>query len=172
MNDLKNAAWRLLLLFLPAMAVLAYCVQPPNYSDIPDIEFISMSTDIMRQEKLGVDTLYITFSFTDGDGDLGSVNGEPNIFIFDGRDTFEKPAYQIPYIDQEGAGNGISGEIRIRLLSTCCIYPRSTGIPPCDTSKNAPQNLDTVFYWIYIRDQAGHNSDTIQTAPITLICRK
>lgn len=114
----------------------------------------------------------ITFSFTDGDGDLGFKDEQGSIFIVDGRDTFDKPPYRIPYIEQQGAGNGISGEISIVVPTTCCIYPTSTGIPPCDTSVSAPQLLDTVFYLLQIKDRAGHLSNQITTDPITLVCRR
>ncbi len=161
---------------LPAViaGLFQFCVKPPNYPNEPIIEFTSLSKNVMRQSQLGPDSLVVTISFTDGDGDLGSQNNEPNIYILDGRDSFPKDPYAIPYIELQGAGNGISGTISFVLPTTCCIYPDLNGIkfPPCDTSKNAPQNLDTVFYSIYIKDRAGHVSNTIETGPITLICRQ
>ena len=148
------------------------CVQPPDYPDEPVIEFLSLSKSQVLQASFGEDSIVITFSFTDGDGDLGFADTTASIFITDGRDNFDKPPYRIPYINQEGAGNGISGEISIVVPTTCCIYPSSTGIPPCDTSLNAPQLVDTVFYLLQIKDRAGHLSNQIQTEPITLICRR
>jgi hypothetical protein len=47
----------------------------------------------------------------------------------------------------------------------------SATFTPCDTV-NPPQLLDTVFYWIQIKDRAGHLSNQIETAPITLICKR
>ena len=154
--------------------LLQYCVKPPNYPDEPVIEFMGLSKNVMRQTPLGADTVLVMFNFTDGNGDLGSQNNEPNIFIEDGRDSFPKDPYAIPYIEPQGAGNGISGMITIALPTTCCIYPDVNGIkfPPCDTTKNAPQSLDTVFYRIYIKDRAGNISNKITTDPITLICRQ
>lgn len=162
-----------LFLAVAAAGIFQYCVKPPNYPNEPVIEFTGLSKNIMRQTKLGPDTVLVMFNFTDGDGDLGSQNNEPNIFIEDGRDSFPKDPYAIPYIEPQGAGNGISGMITIALPTTCCIYPKINGItyPPCDTSKNAPQQFDTVFYRIYIKDRAGHVSNKITTDPITLICR-
>lgn len=158
---------------LTTLLLLQFCVKPPNYPDTPGIEFVSLSKNVLRQTQLGGDTVMVMFNFTDGNGDLGSQNNEPNIFIEDGRDTFGKAPFAIPYIEPQGAGNGISGMITIALPTTCCIYPDINGIkfPPCDTSKNAPQQLDTVFYRIYIKDRAGNVSNTITTDPITLICR-
>ena len=151
---------------------LWFCVQPPNYPVEPEIEFMSLSKDVMFQTRFGQDSVLITFSFTDGDGDLGFNDTTASIFITDGRDDFSKPSYRIPFIEEEGAGNGISGEISILVPTTCCIYPASSGIPPCDTSPSAPQFTDTVFYKIQIKDRAGNFSNEIETGPITLICRR
>lgn len=175
-----------LLLPVPALLALALagamgfavflgesCTKPPDYSNIPEIEFIRLSKNLMRQSSLGPDTVIITFGFTDGDGDLGTGQEGPEVFVFDGRDNFEKPPYQLPKIDQQGVGNGISGEISILMPTTCCIFPPQNGIayPPCDNSPNAPSMFDTVFYQIYIKDAAGNQSNTISTPPITLRCR-
>ena len=159
------------ILFLLA-AALTYCVQPPDYPDEPVIEFVGLSKNVMEQTTFGTDSVLITFNFTDGDGDLGFNDTSASIFIVDGRDSFQKPSYRIPYVEQQGAGNGISGTIGIVIPTTCCIYPVSSGIPPCDTSNNAPQAIDTVFYLISIKDRAGNRSNQIATAPITLVCRK
>ncbi|TNE61977.1 MAG: hypothetical protein EP344_05475 [Bacteroidetes bacterium] len=166
---MKNSTWGLGILLVSVASVLLFCVKPPDYPIEPVITFESLSKDIMFQSTFGQDSVVITFSFTDGDGDLGFKDDQENIFIIDGRDSFQKPSYRIPYIEQQGAGNGISGEISIVVPTTCCIYPPP--LPPCDTI-NAPQQLDTVFYLIQIQDQAGHLSNQIQTAPITLICRR
>lgn len=167
---MKEITWTISILLLSALILLPFCVKPPNYPDEPVIEFKSLSKNVMYQSTFGQDSVVITFTFTDGDGDLGFKDFEESIFIVDGRDTFSKPSYRIPYIEQQGAGNGISGDISIVVPTTCCIYPKP--YIPCDTSQNAPQQLDTVFYWIRIKDRAGHISNEIQTAPITLICRR
>ncbi len=147
------------------------CVQPPDYPIEPVIEFISLSKNTMRQTPLGQDSILITIGFTDGDGDLGFQSDEPSIFITDGRDSFAKPPYRLPYIDQQGAGNGISGEISILLPTTCCIYTDPlTGFKL--SCENVPVKQDSVFYYIRIRDRAGHYSNQIATPKIRLICRE
>ncbi|MCB0527150.1 MAG: hypothetical protein R2791_03560 [Saprospiraceae bacterium] len=160
---------------LGALTILAthglfqFCVQPPDYPDEPVIEFVSISKNIMQQTPLGPDSILISFNFTDGNGDLGSVSGEPNIFIKDGRDGFDKPPYQIPYIPPQGAGNGISGVISIVVPNTCCIYVDDNGFPLA--CADVPVPFDTLTYLISIRDQAGHESNQIETPPIGLICK-
>ncbi len=147
------------------------CVEPPDYPIEPVIEFISFSKNTLRQTPLGADSVIITIGFTDGDGDLGFQNTEPSIFIIDGRDSFSKPSYRIPYIDQQGAGNGISGEISILLPTTCCIYTDPlTGFKL--SCENVPVQFDSVFYYIQIRDRAGHYSNQIATPKLRLICRQ
>ena len=148
--------------------ILQFCVKPPDYPDEPVITFESLSKNTLLQSAFGPDSVIITFGFTDGDGDLGFTDDQESILIVDGRDTFQKPSYRIPYIEQQGAGNGISGSISIVVPTTCCIY--SPQFIPCDTL--APQTLDTVFYYIKIKDRAGHLSNEIMTDPITLICRR
>lgn len=156
-------------IFVIAVLLLQYCVKPPNYPNEPVIEFAAMSKTTMLQTPLGPDSILISFSFTDGDGDLGSQNGEPNIFIKDGRDSFDKPAYQIPYIEPQGAGNGISGTIYIVVPTTCCIYIDPNGIPRA--CADVPIPFDTLTYLISIKDRAGHESNQIETPPIELICK-
>lgn len=147
------------------------CVEPPDYPIEPVIEFISFSKNTLRQTPLGADSVIINIGFTDGDGDLGFQNTEPSIFIIDGRDSFSKPSYRIPYIDQQGAGNGISGEISILLPTTCCIYTDPlTGFKL--SCENVPVPFDSVFYYIQIRDRAGHYSNQIATPKLRLICRQ
>jgi hypothetical protein len=157
----------LLVALLGGATLLQFCVKPPDYPDEPRIEFVSLSTTVMPQRALASDSVIITISYTDGDGDLGSTDGGSGVFLLDGRDEFPKPPFQIPAIEQQGTGNGISGEISVVVENTCCIFP---GLPPCDPNA-APQPYDTLFYYLYITDKAGHHSDTIRTPPILLICK-
>ncbi|MFN0015621.1 MAG: hypothetical protein ACKVU2_13825 [Saprospiraceae bacterium] len=160
----------ILTFFVTAAAVLQFCVKPPNYPKEPVIGFLSLSKNIMRQTPLGQDTLIVTFSFTDGDGDIGFVDAGEGIFVRDGRDTFSKPPLSIPYIEQQGAGNGISGEISIVLPTTCCTY-----IDPVTGIKRAcadvPVTMDSLTYKIRIKDRAGNFSNEITTPKISLICK-
>ena len=148
------------------LATFQFCVQPPDYPDEPVIEFKSLSKDVMIQSALGKDSVVITFSYTDGDGDLGFEDNTASLFIEDGRDSFQKPPYRIPFVGTQGAGNGVSGDISIVVPTPCCIFENVT----CNTSSFVPQ-FDTLFYRIKIQDRAGHMSNTIQTSIIKLRCR-
>lgn len=152
--------------------IFAYCVQPPDYPIAPVIEYIGVSKNLLRQGEGYSDSLLVSFSFTDGDGDIGypASDPTPSVFIRDSRDEFEKPPLQLPYVEPQGASNGISGEITVKLPTTCCIYISPEGIPfACDDVPFAIK-FDTFFYYIKIRDRAGNESNEIQTELIRLQC--
>ncbi|MBK9336982.1 MAG: hypothetical protein IPM98_10485 [Lewinellaceae bacterium] len=167
---MQKTIWTITTLLLLGLLALPFCVKPPDYPKEPVIEFVSLSKNVLLQTPFGQDSVVITFSFTDGDGDLGFQDGEESIFIKDGRDTFQKPSYRIPYIDQQGAGNGISGEISIVVPTTCCTYTDPlTGIKiACE---NVPIAQDSVFYRVSIKDRSENISNEISTPWIRLICK-
>lgn len=148
------------------------CVDPPNYPVEPVITFKSLSKRTLLQRPLNQrDSIQITFTFTDGDGDLGFQDTTSSVFIRDGEDNFSRLPYRIPYIEQQGAGNGISGEITLIAPTVCCKYtdPVEKISLAC---QNVPIKLDTIFYIISIKDRAGHLSNEIRTDPILLICKQ
>lgn len=144
------------------------CLEAPNYPDEPFIEFISTSKDTLDQGIFQEDSLFVTFRFEDGDGDIGRTDQEPenNIFFIDERTGTLDNTFGIPMIPEDGAGNGVEGEVRVLLFSTCCIY--NDGSDPCVPSSEFP--LDTVQYRIYIKDRADHKSNEILTSLIILRC--
>ena len=157
-----------ILLFSVLVAAFAACISPPDYPIQPEIKFIGLSKNVMRQGLLGIeDSLFLSFSFTDGDGDLGSLGqgkDSVNIFLTDKRTNQPSERFRIPYVPEQGAGNGISGDIRLLLFTTCCNV-----LPPCEASTTKP--IDTLIYEISIKDRAGHESNKILTAPIYLQCK-
>lgn len=167
---MQKTTWTITALLLCCLSIFQFCVKPPDYPKEPAIEFLNLSKNSLLQTPLGQDSVVITFSFTDGDGDLGFQDGEESVFIVDGRDSFQKPSYRIPYIDQQGAGNGISGEISIVVPTTCCTYTDPfTGLKiACE---NVPIAQDSVYYRIRIKDRADNVSNEIATPWIRLICK-
>lgn len=146
------------------------CTPPPDFPDEPVIEFVSLTRNVLVQDRTGqADSTTMTISFTDGDGDL-SFGEESNIFLRDLRTTAEAGAFTIPKIPEQGAVNGIKGTISFRVLTTCCVYPPDLGLINCSPSGGLfPE--DTLRYEIYIVDQAGNESNRIETAPIFLQCQ-
>ena len=159
---------------LGLIVLLQYCVQPPDYPKEPVIKYIGLSKTQMQQGTGYQDSLFVTFSFTDGDGDLGypETDPTPSVFFRDSRDSFPKPPIQLPYVEPQGAGNGISGEITVKLPTTCCIftYPGGFQLTCDDVPITFP--YDTIYYFIKIRDRAGHESNEIKTEAIRLKCQK
>lgn len=156
-----------ILLYLFLIIAFATCIRPPDYPVEPQIEFVGMTKTTMRQGFGTEDSVYITLSFTDGDGDLGGISGKDslNVFITDKRNN--KPVeqtFRIPFVPEAGAKNGISGEIRFLMYTTCCL-----SLEPCIATPVRP--TDTLIYDIYIKDRAGHASNIIKTNPIILQCR-
>jgi len=162
---------RFLIFFVFISAVIWSCVDPPNYPNEPIIEFIGMNKQILKQGSQNEDTMIVSFSFTDGDGDLGEKQSStdpagPNVFLIDSRDGYEGNTFQLPFIPEEGAGNGISGTVDLKIFTACCIF--DDGTAPCGVSPS--KSIDTLFYSLYIEDRAGHKSNEIKVGPIYLRC--
>ncbi len=156
----------LLTIFL-TLALWIGCAKAPNYSKEPKIEFRNLTKSVMKQGKSNEDTTFATIFFTDGDGDIGSENNTPNIFIIDKRllnDTTESSA--IPNVPPQGTGNGISGNITFKLYNSCCIFKNQI---PCTPSIQKP--VDTLIYQIFIKDRAGNRSNIVEASPIYLMCK-
>jgi len=154
------------------LAAVTACVQPPDYPLEPVIENAVLNKNTITQSNPanGPDTLYVTFSYTDGDGNLGDVDDEIfDVILTDSRDNFELP-FRIPTIPDQGVGNGISGEITVGIpnLFMCCIYEDKNGQDPCTLSDEFP--TDTLSFGIHIMDRDGNESNRIQTEPIILLC--
>ena len=156
----------ILLCFLLAICLVLSCTKPPDYPVVPEIGFKGFTKNFMDQGFLNEDSLMVTISFTDGDGDLGD-HDSLNLFITDKRTGFLQDQFRIPFIPEQGASNGISGEISFALYNTCCIFSDKS-IPPC--TPNTQEPLDTLIYSIYIKDRSNNLSNVIETEPIFLQC--
>ena len=151
---------------LLSLVLILTCQSAPDYSDTPIISFEAFSKSSMNQGSLNNDSVILTITFADGDGDVGSSDNERNLFLTDSRTGEVYDRFRTPFIPEEGTGNGISGTIRINLFNTCCIFPDN--IPPCESPDLFPTN--ELSFDIYLMDRAGNKSNTITTEPITLLC--
>lgn len=148
------------------------CLSSKDYSDVPHLEFKGFSKSVMIQGSNQQDSVIMTLYFTDGDGDFGSsVNSaEPNIFIKDLRTNQTFREYKAPFVPEAGASNGISGTIKIKIFTTCCLYDPNSGIPPCEPTDIFPTNVLPLE--VYIKDRAGNVSNAVRTTDIMLQCNK
>ncbi|MDX1943164.1 MAG: hypothetical protein SFU99_21550 [Saprospiraceae bacterium] len=150
---------------------LISCTEPPSYPNEPRIEYLGVNKKAILQgsSTAARDTLVIMFSFTDGDGDIGSDS--TNLFLRDSRDNSLIPNRLFP-IPEQGSGNGVSGEITIRVPNkvagpnVCCIFPDRR---VCQTDSRYAQ--DTFSYLIQIKDRSGNLSNQIRTETITILCQ-
>ncbi|HTO16970.1 MAG TPA: hypothetical protein VLZ83_14470 [Edaphocola sp.] len=131
----------------------------PNYSEIPKIEFTSMSHSKI---KIGVDEgkWALNFNFVDGDGDLGTDEtfSKKNVFL---RNEVTLAEYEFPFpFIPEFARRGkkyIQGSSSVVLEIPIFMKPR---LEPAGRDK------DTFHFSLFIVDDAGHHSDTIYTPPV------
>jgi len=144
------------------------CIDPPDFPDEPTIEFLGWSKSTMNQGDLNGDSVLIQLSFTDGDGDLGYPANDPtqDIFVIDTRTGVIQDRLKMPEVPEEGTGNGVNGELTLRIFNTCCFFPKN--IPPCTSTNLYP--TDTLRYEIYIEDRSGNESNRIMTPEMVLKC--
>ncbi len=166
---MKNIIQITAFLFLVSMAS---CVKPPEYPIEPRIEFISIENDSVKQNQDQIYSL-VTFSFTDGDGDLGAatdvVNDAPFNIIFNDTRTEEGYLYyyKMPFIPKQGVADGISGEVTVKVRANCCTPLSPTDLVCQPNEGNPPEEI---IYTIQVFDRAGNYSNTIEIDPIILIC--
>jgi hypothetical protein len=164
---LKITVW----VFLVTM-MLYSCRKPENYSEIPEIEYLSFfirdTTDLLGNRGLVGE---LTFSFVDGDGDIGlrqpadTVDPEDpdytDLFFtmyvmqngvlteLDENDLQFPLNYRIPYLEPEGQDPSLKGEIKVEFLYLFFEY-------------------DTIQYDFYIIDRALHESN-VESTPLMIL---
>ena len=147
---------------------LIACKDDDQSSNVPFIKFLNTNKKIMKQGDLNQDSLWLSFSFEDGDGDLGfgSSSGNQDIFLIDKRTDQLQDAFKIPDLPDAG-GKPISGNASILIFTTCCLFPNN--IPPCSNPVQFPN--DSLRYELYIKDRAGHESNHVISDWIVLSCK-
>lgn len=142
------------------------CGDNEQVSPIPEITFLGFSKDTMVQSNFNEDTIQLVLSFTDGDGDLNTFddNAGAKIVITDLRTNQLYDRFLLPDIPSSGQ---VTGEMFIRVFSTCCIFPDN--IPPCSVVDEYPFN--ELPLQVVLQDGSGNNSNKIETPPIRLLCK-
>ncbi|MEM6396692.1 MAG: hypothetical protein AAF741_10120 [Bacteroidota bacterium] len=157
---------------LVALWMLSSCAQAPDFPNAPVITYTGLSANEVFVSSVQRDSILIYFSFTDGDGDLTNLDSNvADVFLMDTRDDRLITPLNFPDIDEEGTGNGISGDVTVvvdnQAFILCCIQTQDRDTTICDTT--IPTNEYT--YKIQVRDRAGNFSNIIETEPITMRCR-
>lgn len=124
--------------------------KPEEYSSTPSITFVSISPGTVTEFQ---DSITIVISYVDGDGDLGENNANvDNLFVIDKRVNITYP-FRVQQLSPDNSNIAIKGNLNIVL--------KNTGI----TDGSLQQS---VSYQVYIKDRAGHQSNTITTTSITV----
>jgi hypothetical protein len=152
--------WLPLLICFAILGGVSSC-RKSDKSPIPYIELISLSPDTIKSGSL-VDTLFLTFNFADGDGDLGNdiVNGDYDVYLRDSRDSaIDVLRYPFPPIPDDARDpiDGIKGTGAIALYGSTLLVRQDT------VHKFSG---DTLTYQMWILDRAKHMSNVIITPPI------
>ncbi|MEL6391483.1 MAG: hypothetical protein AAFO91_00860 [Bacteroidota bacterium] len=155
---------------LTLLWIISACAEAPDYPDEPVITYEGISSTEIYQFPTGIrDSILIFFSFTDGDGDLTGLDSNlSDIIITDSRSDLFVTRLSFPDIDQDGTGNGISGDATIVIdnaaFTLCCLRDDEL----CIVDSDFP--ADQFTYKIQVRDRAGNFSNIIETEPITMLC--
>lgn len=178
---MKNLYW----IFLTFTMFLISCAKPPKYPDEPLIVFDSLSKSVVQDKTVAEDSLFLFFSFQDGDGDLGTAAGDTvtNIFYFDDRfsitdvpgpdsiqanifiidrrsDDYEfTSSYRLPYLTPVGEVKAIKGQVRIAAKFSCRFVAKSNNYV-----------ADTIAPQLYIVDRANNKSNIVDLPPIYVVC--
>ncbi len=140
----------------------AACNTEPVFSIIPEIDYVDIQP---REARENVDSILITISFKDGDGDLGDLpnSGTQSITIRDNRilpdgnllpDSLAISRFSIPDLKSKARNPSIQGKIFITLSPTI-VFPRNL-------------SEQRVPFSIYIKDQSEHVSNVVFTDEILL----
>lgn len=144
------------------------CKKPEVYSETPKITFKSINVTDTSTLLTDIRLVSITFSIIDGDGDIG-IQKDENDTVEDGYydliiKLFEKQNgvfqeitefeaennFRMPYVGEITQGNVLKADINV------------------DIENIFPIKYDTVYYEIYVFDNAKHQSNTIKTSEIIL----
>ncbi len=98
------------------------------------------------------DTLTLTLSYEDGDGDLGGFDGSSMLFVLDQR-LDEPDAFALQQLTPNGEALSIEGTLLVKL-------------GPYFVLGNAPAEAFVVECWL--TDRAGNESNHIETEAITV----
>ncbi len=146
------------LLALLTTLVFSGCKDENTYPATPVIEFVSLT----KYESVSqLDSLELVFSFTDGNGDVGTpdidtVNRDVFVKFFEMKngvfveftDLAAPLEYKIPFLFPRGNNSSLVGEIKINV------------------EYNYIQPNDTIRYELYMKDRARNKSNTITTSTI------
>ena len=134
-----------------ALASFSFC-KKTELTEPPIITFESASKTILAA---GQDSLVLTISYTDGDGDLGENNPDAlNCFVQDSRSPALLYRLRIKQLAPDGSKIAINGKLDLVIPPTGLV----------DDSKAE----ETAVFSIKITDRAGHESNLVESPAIKI----
>lgn len=143
------------IIFIPVvvMSVITGCKKEgKDFSDpVPQLSFVSVTPASATEFS---DSLVFTIRYRDNDGDLGENSPDAeNLFLKDNRIGIEY-AYRVQQLAPTGSQVPIEGNLQV-VLNT---------IARTDTTLAQ----ETATFSIYMKDRAGHKSNTVTSSPVTI----
>ncbi len=129
---------------------MAGCVKDEPISVVPEIAFVSATPQTITAYE---DSLMVTISYRDGDGDLGENNTDDhNLFMEDSRNGVVY-GFRVRQLAPDDANITIQGNLNI-------------AVPNVPIIGNG--NMESFTYTIHVVDRAGNESNRVTTSVITV----
>jgi hypothetical protein len=178
---LQSKETLLFFLFFLVIISIPACKKKQQFSSIPAIDFVRFTKDTVNQG----DSLLMTIHFQDGEGDFGygytstascdlcrtdtstSCLFHPtwSLFLLDKRDSCLE-FFKMPYIDNRGSVKDLEGTIDIEKYNMCCKKIGAFACTPLGSNV-----YDTAFYYVILKDRAGHFSNSLALPPLYVRCQ-
>jgi len=141
---------RRLLQFTALAVCLSGCAKDEPISVVPEIAFISTTPQSITAYE---DSLTVTISYRDGDGDLGENNTDDhNLFMEDSRNGVVY-GFRVRQLAPDDANITIQGNLNIAMPNVPII---------------GSGNTESFTYTIHVVDRAGNESNRVTTSGITV----
>ena len=153
--------------------VLIGCKKAPEFPKTPQISFLSLNKQTIYQNNGAgstkkVDSVTIALYFKDGNGDLGRSDGIENYFckvLHKVNDHFEeiKDTVENTIVNRNGSFMPLSPDGKAAPIEGTLYYG-----PNVDFGGYIIDTIYTLKFQTYIQDNAGNNSNIIETPEITV----
>jgi hypothetical protein len=126
------------------------CTKDEPISNVPEISFVSATPQTLTAFA---DSLTVTISYRDGDGDLGENDTDDNnLFMEDSRNEVVY-GFRIRQLAPDNATIAIQGNLNIAVPNVPIIGSRNT---------------ESFTYTIHVTDRAGNESNRVTSTVITV----
>jgi len=136
--------------FIVIILLATGCTKDEPISDVPEISFLSATPQTLTAFA---DSLTVTISYRDGDGDLGENDTDDNnLFMEDSRNEVVY-GFRIRQLAPDNATIAIQGNLHIAVPNVPII---------------GSGNTESFTYTIHVTDRAGNESNRVTSTVITV----